>query len=205
MHTRILLPMALCLLVFVQCTKVKPEESADAMETDPVKENYHGFSSQVEWGEHLVTIGACNDCHTPKKMTAMGPEPDISLLLSGHPANSPRIEINRMEIEKKGLAVTGDLTEWVGPWGISFTANLTPDPTGIGNWTEEQFMLAIREGKSKGLPGARGLLPPMPWQMYRHMTDDEIKAIFAYLKSIKPINNSVPAPVPPVSAAPGKK
>lgn len=112
----------------------------------------------------------------------------------------PRIQINRKEIESKGLALTMDLTEWVGPWGVSFTANLTPDATGIGNWTEEQFMLALRQGKFKGLPGARQLLPPMPWEMYRHMSDDEIKAIFAYLKSIKPISNNVPAPVPPLSA-----
>lgn len=197
----ILIVLTFSLLALVQCSEKRAEESSAATdEPSPVKDNYGGFESQVKWGEHLVTIGACNDCHTPKKMTPRGPILDTALWLSGHPAQMPRIVINRNEIESKGLAVTMDLTEWVGPWGVSFTANLTPDPTGIGNWTEDQFILALREGKSKGLPAARQLLPPMPWEMYQHMTDDEIKAIFSYLKSIKPISNIVPAPVPPVSA-----
>lgn len=187
--------------VLFQCTDKKSEEGAPAMdETASAKEMYDGFESQIKWGEHLVLAGACHDCHTPKKMTAHGPVLDSALWLSGHPANNPRIDINRKEIESKGLAVTGDLTEWVGAWGVSFTANLTPDDTGIGNWTEEQFMRALREGKFKGLAGGRTLLPPMPWEMYRNLTDDEIKAIFAYLKSIKPISNLVPAPIPPTSA-----
>jgi hypothetical protein len=164
------------------------------------KKDYGGFGNQIKWGEHLVIIGGCNDCHTPKRMTNMGPVLDTPLWLSGHPAKMPRIEVNRKEMESKGLAVTRDLTEWVGPWGVSFAANLTPDDTGIGAWTEAQFILAIREGKYKGLKDSRQLLPPMPWEMYRHMTDDELKAIFAYLKTIKPVNNLVPPPIPPVSA-----
>ena len=116
------------------------------------------------------------------------------------PAKMPPPDVDRKEMESKGLAVTGDLTSWIGPWGISYTANLTSDSTGIGNWKEEQFIYALREGKYKGLPSSRPLLPPMPWQMYKHMTDGELKAIFAYLKSTKPINNVVPPPEPPVSA-----
>jgi hypothetical protein len=164
------------------------------------KEYSISFESQLKWGEHLVTILDCNVCHTPKKMTSHGPVLDNSLLLSGHPAEMPRIEIDRKEFESKGLTVALDFTEWIGPWGVSFAANLTPDDTGIGNWTEEQFILALREGKYKGLSGSRLLLPPMPWEMYGKMTDDEIKAIFAYLKSIKPISNIVPPPIPPVSS-----
>ena len=162
--------------------------------------NFNGFESQEAWGEHLVIIAGCHDCHTPKKMTDHGPVLDSTMWLAGHPANMPRIDVNRKEMEEKGLFVSMDLTEWVGPWGVSFTANLTPDPTGTGNWSEDQFLYAIREGKSKGIQGARTLLPPMPWEMIRQMTDDELKAIFAYLKTIKPINNLVPAPVPPTSA-----
>ncbi len=105
-------------------------------------------------------------------------------------------------MRSKGLAVTGDLTVWVGPWGISYSANLTPDAAGIGNWSENNFIISIREGKYKGIPTARILLPPMPWPVYSKMTDDELKAIFSYLKSIKPINNLVPQIAPPVSAAP---
>ena len=163
------------------------------------KQDFHGFESQAKWGEHLVTVGGCHDCHTPKKMTVMGPEIDSSLLLAGHIAGSPEPVVNKKELEEKGLVLTGDLTTWIGPWGTSYTANLTSDATGTGNWTEQQFMLALREGKFKGLTNARNLLPPMPWQMYRNFTDDEIRAIFAYLKTTKPVKNVVPPPLPPAS------
>ena len=160
---------------------------------------YGSFDSQVEWGEHLVTILDCNVCHTPKKMTNTGPVMDMELMLSGRPAERPGLDINRKEIESKGLTVTGDLTEWAGPWGVSYAGNLTPHETGIGTWSEEQFFLAMREGKFKGLAESRTLLPPMPWESFSHMTDDEVKAIFAYLKSVKPIENIVPAALPPVA------
>ena len=160
---------------------------------------YGGFKSQVAWGGHLVQIIGCNDCHTPKKMTPQGPVPDMSLMLSGHPSNRPAPDVNRKEMESKGLAVTNDLTAWVGPWGISYAANLTPDGTGIGNWDYPQFERAIREGKFMGSENGRQLLPPMPWQEFSNMTDGELRAIFAYLKSIKPIHNLVPAAQPPVS------
>lgn len=163
--------------------------------------NYGGFESQVKWGEHLVTIGSCGDCHTPKKMTAQGPVEDSSLLLSGHPAQLPPLNVNRKEAETKGVVMTQTLTSWVGPWGISYTANLTPDSTGIGTWKEEQFIYALRNGKYKGLPTSRPLLPPMPWPSVGKMTDDELKAVFAYLKSIKPIKNRVPDAAPPTSVA----
>ena len=90
-----------------------------------------------------------------------------------------------------------NLTAFVGPWGLSYAANLTPDDTGIGAWTFENFLTAIRKGKYKGLEGSRDLLPPMPWQMYRNMTDDDLKAVFTYLKSLPPISNIVPAPKSP--------
>jgi hypothetical protein len=156
-----------------------------------------GYETQVKWGEHLVAISGCTDCHTPKKMTDHGPVPDDELFLSGRPSGNPSIDVNRKEMQQKGLAVTQDLTEWVGPWGVSYAANLTPDETGILNWKEEQFLRAIKEGKYKGLPDARTLLPPMPWEQMGNMTDDELKAIFSYLKTIKPIKNLVPQVLPP--------
>ncbi len=95
-------------------------------------------------------------------------------------------------------------TAWAGPWGISYTANLTPDQnTGLGIWTEDMFIKAIREGKHMGT--SRPILPPMPWPAFRNYSDDDLKAIFAYLKSIPPIANHVPDPIiaePP--KAPGK-
>lgn len=159
---------------------------------------------QIKFGQRLVLIAACHDCHTPKKMTDKGPVMDYDRALSGHPAKLPPPDVDRKEVEQKGLIVTHTLTAWVGPWGISYAANLTSGATGIGNWTEKQFFTAIREGKYKGIETSRGLLPPMPWDMYKNMTDEELSAIFAYLKSTKPINNVVPAPVPPVTAAAGK-
>lgn len=186
------------LLLFSQCTNTQTNGEKPSGETAKFGE----FESQVKWGEHLVTIAGCNDCHTPKKMTPHGPDIDSALMLSGNPAQMPDIDVNRKEMESKGLAVTGDLTTWVGPWGVSYAANLTPDSTGIGSWKEEQFKYAIREGKYKGLPNSRPLLPPMPWQMYKHMTDAELSAVFTYLKSLPPIKNTVRPPKPPVSAPP---
>jgi mono/diheme cytochrome c family protein len=189
-------------LTLNQCAEKKSADSASNKEEFPTQTtaSYGGFESQIKWGEHLVIIGGCNDCHTPKKMTARGPVLDTSLWLSGHPAKMPAIDVDRKAMERKGLIVTLDLTEWAGPWGVSYTANLTPDDTGLGAWSEEQFFLALREGKYKGLAGSRPLLPPMPWEMYRNMTDNEIRAVFAYLKSIKPVSNLVPPPKAPASA-----
>lgn len=161
---------------------------------------YGEFDTQEQLGEHLVLIAGCHDCHTPKKMTPTGPEPDFSLALSGHPAGMPAPDVDRAEVEAKGLGVTQTLTAWVGPWGISYAANLTSDATGIGNWTEENFIKSLREGKLKGSETGRPLLPPMPWQMIGKMTDKELKAMYAYLKTTKPINNVVPSPQPPLSA-----
>jgi len=190
-------------ILTVQCTQTDTAGKQDVPADGTENKSYGGFENQQEWGEHLVIIAGCNDCHTPKRMTNMGPVLDSSRWLSGHPAKMPQIDVNRKELESKGLVTTMDLTEWAGPWGVSFTANLTPHETGIGNWTEAQFMLALREGKYKGLATSRQLLPPMPWEMYRHMTDDELKAIFTYLKSIKPVENLVPPPLPPVAAGKG--
>ncbi|MEB2779709.1 diheme cytochrome c-553 [Algoriphagus sp. C2-6-M1] len=186
--------------LFSQCSEKKAEVSTIPDENISTQSTiYNGFESQVKWGEHLVLIGGCNDCHTPKKLAPGGAvHLDTALWLAGHPAEMPSFEVDRKNLESKGLIVTQDLTEWVGPWGVSFAANLTPDETGIGNFTEEQFFRVLREGKYKGLVNSRPILPPMPWEMYRHMTDNEIKAIFAYLKTIKPVKNIVPAPLPPI-------
>ncbi len=163
------------------------------------KPKFGGFESQVKWGEYVVTTSGCTDCHTPKKMTNMGPVDDSTLWLSGHPSAMPLPDIDRKMLESKGLAASNTLTQWLGPWGVSFTANLTPDATGLGAWTEDQFIFCIRNGVSKGIKGNRPLLPPMPWPSYRLKSDDELKAIFAYLKSIKPIHNVVPQPLHPAS------
>jgi len=154
----------------------------------------------VERGRYLTTVGGCNDCHSPKVFTQEGPVPDTTRLLSGHPADMtlPKLPdgIVGMSPDTWGAITTGDLTAWTGPWGTSFTANLTPDKeTGIGSWTEEMFIKALRTGKHMGT--GRDILPPMPWQEFGAMTDADMKAVFAYLKSLKPISNAVPDPIPP--------
>ncbi len=154
----------------------------------------------VERGKYLVTLGGCHDCHSPKVFESGMPEPDPARLLSGHPANEKIPPIPAGVISPTGWAALGGshFTIWAGPWGVSFTANLTPDQTtGLGSWTEEMFMKAIRTGKHQG--EGRPILPPMPWTMYRQMTDDDLKAIFAYLRSLPPIKNPVPEPIPPAA------
>lgn len=152
--------------------------------------------NMVRRGQYLVTIMGCNDCHSPKVMTAHGPEIDSARMLSGHPETIPVPKINAQELQNWVL-FSHNLTTFVGPWGVSFAANLTSDATGIGNWTEGQFINAIRHGKYKGLENSRPLLPPMPWAMYKNATDEDLKAIFAYLKSTPPVQNRVPGPIAP--------
>jgi hypothetical protein len=191
--------LALIVISFSGCTQNKTAEPAVETTAAAVeKPNFGGFETQVEWGKHLVTIGGCSDCHTPKKMTPMGPVDDSTLFLSGHPVNLPPPTVDRKQMESKGMVVTSDFTSWVGPWGITYSANLTPDETGTGNWSEEQFVYAARNMVSKGLPGSRPLLPPMSMMSSKHMKDAELKAIFAYLKTIKPIKNISVQPTPPV-------
>lgn len=152
----------------------------------------------IKRGEYLVGFGGCNDCHTPKIITPKGPEPDPTRMLSGHPSDAKLPEIPQGIIgpEKWGALTNNDLTAWFGPWGVSFTANLTPDKrTGLGNWTEESFIKTMRTGKHLGV--GRDLLPPMPWFALAVLTDEDLRAVFAYLKSIKPIENMVPQPIPP--------
>jgi len=148
-------------------------------------------AGDVKRGEYVVTIGSCNDCHTPWKMGAKGPEPDFTRRLSGHPAEMvmPPAPKPTGPWLWAGAATN---TAFAGPWGVSYTFNLTPEPnTGLGIWTEEMFMQAIRTGKHMGV--SRPINPPMPWPAYRNATDDDLKAIYAYLRTIKPIVNHVPA------------
>lgn len=154
-----------------------------------------GHDSLVARGEYLVTIMGCHDCHSPKKMGPRGPELDSSRLLSGHPSGLPLAQVNPKELESWVL-FNHTTTAFVGPWGTSFAANITSDSTGIGSWSEEQFFTAIRQGKYKGLDQSRPVLPPMPWPVYARATDEDLKAIFAYLKSTTPVANVVPAPRP---------
>lgn len=183
------------------------EETTDTTKEASPTVMFGGFESQVNWGEHLVILGGCNDCHTPKKMGPNGPEDDMSLMLSGHPAKMPPAAFDPKEAAKKGLIVTQTFTSWTGPWGTTYAVNLTSDSTGIGNWKEAQFLKALKELKWMGLDNTRPLMPPMSMMPATKMTEDELKAIFAYLKTTPPIHNIAPQAVllpPPPPPAPSK-
>lgn len=159
--------------------------------------------ARIARGKYLVTLGGCNDCHSPKIMTPKGPVIDETRPLSGSPSGVPvpALPDGVLGPDKWGVITSNDLTVWAGPWGVSFTRNLTPDKeTGLGSWTEAIFIKALRTGKDMG--EGRPILPPMPWEMIGKATDSDLKAIFAYLQSLKPIKNAIHDPIPP-AAAPG--
>ena len=125
----------------------------------------------VEHGEYLATVMLCADCHTPPTETG----PDMT------------------------RAYTGGLGFEVGGLGIFWAPNLTPDATGLGGWTTEQIVAAIREGQR---PDGRELAPIMPWKFFAKLTDDDATSLALYLQSLEPVANTVPAPVGPGETPP---
>ena len=159
-----------------------------------------GASEVVSRGKYLVTIAACNDCHTPWKMTAEGPKPDMDRMLSGHPEGMVLPPAPKMPEGPWQNAFAATNTAWAGPWGVSFTANLTPDrETGLGKWTVRNFTETIRTGRHLGR--GREILPPMPIPQYKNFTDEDLAAIFTYLQSIPAVKNRVPEPRQPGALA----
>jgi cytochrome c553 len=155
--------------------------------------------ARVERGAYLVKTMGCNDCHTPLKMGPKGPEPDMTRALTGHPSDV----VMPPPPPAAGLwawqgSATG--TAFAGPWGVSFSANLTPDKeTGLGDWTEEMFIQTMRTRRHQGK--GRQLLPPMPAQILAALEDEDIKSLFAYLQSLAPVKNKVPAPIEPATSS----
>jgi hypothetical protein len=146
--------------------------------------------SRIERGRYLVTIAGCNDCHTPFKMTPTGPAPDMERMLSGHPEQMklPPAPKAQGPWIWSGAATN---TAFAGPWGVTFAANLTPDKnTGLGIWDEQMFIQAMRTGKHWGQ--GRPIQPPMPWPALAKMTDEDLKSVFAYLRSVPAVHNYVP-------------
>jgi len=154
-------------------------------------------AAQIERGRLLIAGGGCHDCHSPKVFDSGAPVPDKSRALSGHPESAGVPQPFKPLPGNPWTTHTNDhLTAWSGAWGVSFAANLTPDNnTGIGIWTEQMFVDAIKQGKHMGT--SRQILPPMPWTEYRELPDEELKAMFAYLKSLPPVANRVPLPLTP--------
>ena len=150
---------------------------------------------KVARGAYLVKIMACNDCHTPWKLGPQGPEPDMTRMLSGHPQDMAMPPLTLAEGPWVWAGASTN-TAFTGPWGVSFTANLTPDPeTGLGKWTAETFIQTLRTGRHEGQ--GRPILPPMPYPMYKNATDEDLRSVFAFLQSITPIRNRVPQPIDP--------
>ncbi|MBD0832419.1 c-type cytochrome [Aestuariibaculum sediminum] len=193
MKTNNLILSVVCSSILLACISKDKKETTEIYEPTIVKDV---TIDPVKRGEHLVNAIGCHDCHTPKKFTENGMELDLDRLLSGHPADEVLPPYDETTA-KSYLLFNMGLTAATGPWGTSFGANLTPHATGIGSWNEAQFLTAIKKGLYKGMEGSRPLLPPMPWQSYKNLPDDDLKAIFAYLKTIKPIENLVPANIPP--------
>ena len=152
-------------------------------------------AAQIARGKYLVDIMGCHDCHTPMKLGPNGPEWDMSRALSGHPEDSPMPP--NADLPPGYLAMIGaSFTSFKGPWGTSFTRNLTPDKeTGLGDWTVEEFIATMKTGRERGK--GRPVLPPMPVQNLRALSDSDIRALFAYLQSLPPVKNRTPQPVEP--------
>jgi mono/diheme cytochrome c family protein len=163
--------------------------------------NAAGSSDRAARGEYLVKTIGCGDCHTPLKLGPNGPEPDEARYLSGHPEQVGALPASAPQGPWlwSGAATN---TAFNGPWGVSYAANLTPDTnTGLGIWTEDMFVAALRTGKHMGT--SRDILPPMPWPAFRNATDEDLKSVYAYLRTIKPVTNHVPDVQPPAVAQAG--
>jgi mono/diheme cytochrome c family protein len=157
----------------------------------------------VARGKLLVVSSGCNDCHTPWHVDPeLGvPAPDWSRMLSGHPEGGPDPQ---GEIGPADIGIIGPtFTSFKLPFGITYSMNLTPDiDTGTGSWTEKMFIDIFRKGRHLGGDG-RPVYPPMPWDSYRNRSDEDLKAMFAYLRSIPPLRNMPPTEKvpPPVEGA----
>jgi mono/diheme cytochrome c family protein len=124
---------------------------------------------QITRGKYLVTLGGCNDCHTPGYFLG---NPDMSRFLGGSDV---------------GFEIPGQ--------GVFVGRNITPDKeTGIGRWTREQIVKAIQTGER---PDGRVLAPIMPWHAYAELAADDAMAIAAFLQSLKPVSNQIPGPAKP--------
>jgi len=177
-----------CLALALSAATLTPFSPARAASNDPI----------VARGAHIVAPAGCNDCHTPMKAGAHGPEPDMSRMLSGHPQDLALPPPPVAPDAPWPVAGSATGTAWAGPWGISYASNLTPDPaTGIGGWSREDFIATIRTGRHLGK--GRPVLPPMPIPAYRQLDDAELGAVYAYLRTIPAIANRVPAPASPTS------
>jgi len=170
---------ALALVAAVSMPVVARQQPANPY--PPAKPQPMAPAGTAARGAQLVLLGGCHDCHTPK---LQGGAPDMSRALSGQPQDAP-LPPNVVG----GVSTTMMLTAWRGPWGVSLARNLTPDKeTGIGSWTLADFKRTIRTGVN---PKGEVLQPPMPIPFIQNLPDQDLDAIYAYLRTLKPVRNLV--------------
>jgi len=190
--------LTLFLITVTGCSSTKSSfEPQKESTTSAYVERYRLY--RIERGKQLVNLGGCDKCHTPKIKTLFGTESDPERFLSGYPQGEPLPGLPDSEPgtgEWENTFYTTDGTVWVGRWGVSFAANITPDPeTGLGAWTEEQFIEIFRGTDHIG--GGSTVRSPMPMQAYSQLSNEELRSIYLYLQVIKPIKNKVPDPIRP--------
>lgn len=185
----------LCFLLINACNQATETKETTTTEAAPSAED------NLKEGERLVASLDCEICHSPKRMGPQGPEVIPELRFGGHQAGTELPPYDEKTVKGGWALFSPDFTTIIGPWGQSYAGNISSDSTGIGMWSEEQFKKVLREGKFKGMDNTRPILPPMPWQAYKNLTDAEISKVFAFLKSTKPVKNVVPVakinPPPP--------
>jgi mono/diheme cytochrome c family protein len=170
--------------------------TASVNAANPASQPVAAAGDRVVRGKYLVDIMGCHDCHTPWKIGPNGPEMDMSRALTGHPQDLQMPPGPAIPPGPWMATAAATMTAWSGPWGTSFTMNLTPDKeTGLGDWTEEQFIATMKTGRDRGK--GRPLLPPMPYFNLGKLSDEDIRSVFAYLQSLPPVKNRVPQPIDP--------
>ena len=139
--------------------------------------------ASVDRGQYLVSITGCHDCHSPK---TQGMTPDPARLLSGRPSTT------KMPSKADGeIHASLDFTAFWGPWGQTVASNLTPDAaTGLPGrgYNEKTFLQTMRTGKK---PNGTAVMPPMPVEVYQNLSDDDLRSIWMYLQTLKPVRNAV--------------
>jgi cytochrome c553 len=187
--TTALIAAAILLTAVISTATLDAQSSGTGGATSSAK------ATQVARGKYLVDIMGCHDCHTPMKLGPNGPEWDMTRALSGHPEDAAPLPPANLPPGYMA-AIGGTFTSFSGPWGTSFTRNLTPDKeTGLGDWTVEEFIATMKTGRERGK--GRPVLPPMPVQNLKALSDSDIRALFAYLQSLPAIKNRTPQPVEP--------
>ena len=186
--TTAIIAAAIILTAVLSTASLRAAGAGGAVESDQ--------TSQVARGKYLVDIMGCHDCHTPMKIGANGPEWDMTRALSGHPEELVMPPAPALPPGPWVASIGATFTAFASPAGTVFTRNLTPDKeTGLGDWTVEEFIATMKTGRERGK--GRPVLPPMPVQNLKALSDTDIRALFAYLQSLPAIKNRTPQPIEP--------